>query len=143
MIECHEHDNMINQWLERLGYSPRLFSKRARSFVMTFHSKEEVAVSVRDSVNTDLDVRANLLIMDKFGQEMKVTSTYRILYTFSEQVLAFSYAVQNLLNKPIDVHIDFSKSESMLLGNTKSKEVNKVVPEFKTEFIMHTMAQAN
>jgi len=110
---------------------------------MTFHSKEEVAVSVRDSVNTDLDVRANLLIMDKFGQEMKVTSTYRILYTFSEQVLAFSYAVQNLLNKPIDVHIDFSKSESMLLGNTKSKEVNKVVPEFKTEFIMHTMAQAN
>jgi hypothetical protein len=39
--------------------------------------------------------------------------------------------------------MDFSKSEAMLLGNSKSKEVNKEVPGGKTEFIMHTMAQAN
>jgi hypothetical protein len=35
--------------------------------MLTFHSKDELSVSVRDAVETDIDVRANLLIMEKFG----------------------------------------------------------------------------
>ena len=61
--------------------------------MLTFHSVVDLSVSVRDAVQTDLDMRTNLLVMDKFGQELEVTPNYRILYTFSEQILAYSYAV--------------------------------------------------
>ena len=39
--------------------------------MMTFHSNIELAIKVHDAVNTDLDLRSNLLIMDKFGQILK------------------------------------------------------------------------
>jgi hypothetical protein len=67
--------------------------------------------------------------MEKFGQVLKRTKTYEILYTFSEQILAFSYAVRNLLSKPIEVNIDFSKSKYMLLGSSYKEEVNKIVAD--------------
>jgi hypothetical protein len=96
--------------------------------MMTFHSSHELSVSVRDAVNTDLDTRANLLIMQQFGQELKANDLYRILYTYSEQILAFSYAVENLSDKPIEADINFSNSDGMLMGNSKSKEVRKIIP---------------
>ena len=52
--------------------------------MLTFHSTVDLSVSVRDAVQTDLDMRTNLLVTDKFGQELEVTPNYRILYTFSE-----------------------------------------------------------
>lgn len=52
--------------------------------MLTFHSNMDLSVSVRDAIQTDLDTRTNLLIIDKFGQELESTPTYRILYTFSE-----------------------------------------------------------
>lgn len=39
---------------------------------------------MRDAVQTDLDARTNLLIIEKFGQELENKKGYKILYTFSE-----------------------------------------------------------
>jgi calpain-15 len=55
------------QWLENLGYDKDLYSIRSRCFVLTLHSSSEVAVTVRDAVQTDLDTRTNLLIIEKYG----------------------------------------------------------------------------
>ena len=81
------------KWLDALGYDQDLYSIKSRCFMLTFHSTVDLSVSVRDAIQTDLDTRANLLIIDRFGQELEAKQAYRILYTFSEQILAYSYAV--------------------------------------------------
>ena len=75
---------MIWQWLENLGYDRDLFSIRSRCFILTCHSAIEVSVTVRDAVQTDLDARTNLLVIDKFGQELENKKGYKLYYTFSE-----------------------------------------------------------
>lgn len=85
-------------------------------------------------------MRTNLLILDKFGQDLESEHNYRILYTFSEQVLAYSYAVQNMTNKPLDISLDFSKSENMLFSSRDSKIKKMVLPN-QVEFMMHTMSK--
>ena len=72
------------QWLDALGYDQDLYSIKSRCFMLTFHSTVDLSVSVRDAIQTDLDTRANLLIIDRFGQELEAKQAYRILYTFSE-----------------------------------------------------------
>ena len=86
-------EDQIWQWLENLGYDRDLYSIRSRCFILTLHSTIEVAVTVRDAVQTDLDNRTNLLIIDKFGQELENKKGYKLLYTFSEQIHAYSYSV--------------------------------------------------
>lgn len=61
------------------------------------------------------------MIVDRFGQELEVTPTYRILYTFSEQILAYSYAVQNLTSMPLEFTLDFSSSVNMLYSSKTYK----------------------
>lgn len=38
---------------------------------MSVHSEHPVVVDVRDAVQTDLDQRTTLLVMEKFGHEVK------------------------------------------------------------------------
>ena len=60
---------IIFKWLEALGYDQDLYPVRSRLFVLSLHSDNQVNVDVRDAVQTDLDLRTNLLVIDKFGQE--------------------------------------------------------------------------
>jgi len=123
-----------------LGYDKDLYSLRSRCFMMTFHSASELTTTVRDAIQTDLDMRTNLLILDKFGQDLESDSKYRIIYTFSEQVIAYSYAVQNLASKPLEIKLDFGKSENMLFSS-KERHITKMVLPGQVEFMMHTMAK--
>jgi hypothetical protein len=72
------------QMMENLGYDQELYPVRSRCFMMTFHSSNELTTTVRDAIQTDLDTRTNLLILDKFGQDLESDNKYRIMYTFSE-----------------------------------------------------------
>lgn len=44
-----------------------------------------------------------MIVIDRFGQELEAKKTYKVLYTFSEQVHAYSYAIQNLLPKAVEI----------------------------------------
>jgi hypothetical protein len=112
-----DKESTMWQWMYALGYNSKLQSIRSRNFMMTFHSSVDLVVKVHSVGNADLDMKANLLVMDKFGQVFKKTKIYELLYTFSEQVLAFSYAVRNLSSKPIDAEINFKNSKHMLYGS--------------------------
>ena len=103
-------EEQVWQWLENLGYDRDLYSVRSRCFVLTLHSSSEVAVTVRDAVQTDLDTRTNLLIIEKYGQELENKKGYKLLYTYSEQIHAYSYAVQNMVGRTVDIHLDCSAS---------------------------------
>jgi len=66
--QIHEfRDDTVRQWLENLGYDQDLYSIRSRCFILTLHAEQELSVTVRDAVQTDLDTRTNLLIIEKFG----------------------------------------------------------------------------
>ena len=82
------------KWLEDLGYDRYLFPTRSRLFVLTIHSEKYVPLIVQDAMLTDLDARTNLLVIEKFGQTMKRSKTgYNLLYTFSDKIFGYSYAV--------------------------------------------------
>jgi len=98
--EIEEHDfneEFIFEWFENLGYDRDLYPIRSRCFVLSLHSSNELDLQVRDAIQTDLDARTNLLIAEKFGQFLEQKPAYDILYTFSEQILAYSYFVTNKL----------------------------------------------
>ena len=61
-------EKVIYKWLENLGYDTDLNPVRSRLFVLSIHSiGKPIQVDVRDAVATDLDVRTNLLVIEKFG----------------------------------------------------------------------------
>ena len=64
-------ETIMFQWLENLGYDRDLYSVRSRTFVLSVHSEKDVEVNVRDAVQTDIDQRTTLLVIEKFGQEIK------------------------------------------------------------------------
>lgn len=92
-----------------------------------------------DAINTDIDARTNLLIAEKFGQFLEQKPAYDILYTFSEQIVAYTYFVTNKLNYPIEISLDFSKSQNMLYSSRDPKMVKRIQAQC-TEFMMHTRA---
>ena len=68
---------------------------------------------------------------------------YNIIYTFSEQILAYSYfATNNLQSYPIELTLDFSKSHNMMHSSRDAKITKRIEPQ-RTEFIMHTRAMPN
>lgn len=65
-----EGEAAIWTWLELLGYDRDLYSVRSRIFTMNFHSRileiggGSLEVRVRDAVGTDIDNRANEMILE-------------------------------------------------------------------------------
>jgi len=62
------------------------------------------------------------------------------LYTFSEQILGYAYAVQSLMGRQVDIKLDFTKSQNMLFSS-KENATTKTIEPNQTEFMMHTMAR--
>ena len=95
-------------WLYNLGFDNQLFPVRSRLFTLTIHSSELLECKVKDAVQTDLDQRASLLVVEKFGQEIKKSEKgYRVLYTVSDKIFGYTYAIQNITNhKTIRVKLD-------------------------------------
>lgn len=103
-------EKTIFGWLENLGYDQDLYSTRSRCFVLTMHSESELAVTVRDAVQTDLDNRCNIAILTTYGQELDKTPNLKALYTFSEQINAYSYGILNVGSEAITAQMDCSAS---------------------------------
>ena len=104
-------------WLQNLGYDIEINQLRSRAFNLTVHSEEPLRMSMRDALLTDLDFHTTQLIVEQYGQVQKEHQFYKVLYAFSEQVLAYSYAVQNLTNIALEITLDLSKSVSMVTSS--------------------------
>ena len=126
-------------WLELLGYDEELYSVRSRCFVLTFHSESEIAVTVRDAVQTDLDNRANILLIEKYGTELENRTGVRCFYHFSKATHCYSYGLYNEQAQAIEVTLDCSASENMLFS-AKIPLVKKRIEAGQLEFMMHSMA---
>lgn len=131
-------EETISGWLENLGYDQDLYSVRSRCFVLTLHSETELAVTVRDAVQTDLDNRCNIAILATYGQESDKSQHYKSLYTFSEQIHAYSYGVLNTGPNTIIAQIDCSSSTNMLFS-PRTNVIKKRVEPGELEFFLHAM----
>jgi len=56
------------------------------SFYLIAFSELEVNVTVRDAIQTDLDSRANILLIQKFGVNMEVKKGIRAFYVFHKYI---------------------------------------------------------
>ena len=102
------------------------------------HSEVELAVTVRDAVQTDLDNRCNIAILATYGQELDKTNNFKALYTFSEQIHAYSYGVLNTGANPIIAQIDCSASTHMIFS-PRANIIKKRVDPGELEFFLHAM----
>jgi len=129
----------IWKWFELLGYDRDLYSVRSRCFILTIHSENEVNVTVRDAIQTDLDTRANILLIQKFGVNMEVKKGIRAFYVFHKDAHAYSYGVINDQTIPIECTFDCSSSMNMLFS-TKTPIIKKRVEPGALEFMLHAEA---
>ena len=77
-------EETVWKWIISLGYDRDLTPVRSKTFMLSFHSDVELAVSVKDSVPTDLDNKTNALIIERFGQEAENKKGVKVLFSFSQ-----------------------------------------------------------
>jgi len=124
-------------WLEKLGYDKELHPVTTRTFVLSFHSDIELAINVKDAVQTNLDSRTNGMIIEKFGQEIEKKKGVKAFYALSQyylvnpyrQVHAYSYGVLNEHDNPIEATLDCSGSKNMVFSSASTivKKVTRKV----------------
>ena len=105
---------------------------------------------MKDALLTDLDFTTNQLIIQEYGQVHKEHQFYKVLYAFSEQILSYSYAVENLTSVPLELTLDLSASEQMISSIASynrnnngqvSDQVTKIVMPGQTSFMCHQMVK--
>ena len=64
---------------------------------------------------------------------------FKLLYSFTDKIYGFSYAIQNTKNRKIRVKLCCQNSENMLFS-TSTQYLEKTIEPFETEFMMHTIA---
>lgn len=132
-------EDTVWSWLESLGYDRELYSVRSRCFILTFHSVTEISVTVRDAIQTDLDNRTNILLIERQGTELDSKTGVRCFYYLSKKTHNYSYGVYNEQSQAIEVTLDCAGSENMVFS-TKGSYVRKRIEPGQLEFMLHAMA---
>lgn len=105
--------------------------------MLTFHSDNPLAVAVRDALNTDLNVKANKLILKSQGEEKKSTVNPEVTaIEYISKTNVVSVGVQNKTTQAQKVTLDFSKAKNLLFS-TKTAKVDKIIPPGQYDFFMH------
>lgn len=109
---------------------------------MTIHSTREVSTTVRDAVQTDLDNKANSLIIQAKGTDMETSQQnqgVKAKYYLSKGVHCYSYGVINQQNTPVEVTLNCSGSKDMAFS-TKTPIIKKRIEPGQKEFMLHAEA---
>lgn len=78
--------------------------------------------------------------MEKFGEELESKpGSYKLLNKFSEQSYTFTYGIENISNRTIEVTLDCNSSRNMVFSEASGK-VTKVVEPGQLVFFMHAEA---
>ncbi len=80
------------------------------------------------------------MILERFGEELEnKPNVYRVINKFSEQSYTFTYGIENVGTRAIEVTLDCNSSRNMVFSETPGK-VTKVVEPGQLEFFMHAEA---
>ena len=82
----------------------------------------------------------NKIILERFAEELESKpNVYRLIHKFNEQSYTFSYGVENLSHKTIEITLDCNSSRNMVFSETSGK-ITKVVDPGQIVFLMHAEA---
>ena len=61
----------IKKWLYNLGYTDKLFSFKEKSFIITFHSDNEIKIKLNDVIANNIHTKIEKLILKYNGEIIK------------------------------------------------------------------------
>ena len=134
-------ENAVWRWFEKWGYDKDLYSTESRCFMLTIHSGQPISIQIEEAnPKKDYDNLVHKMILERFGEELESRpSVYRVLNKFSEQSYTFTYGIENIGQRAIEVTLDCTSSRNMVFSETSGK-VTKVVEPGQFEFFMHAEA---
>lgn len=134
-------ESAVWRWFEKWGYDKDLFPVESRCFMLTIHSIKSIAIQIEEaSSKKDYDDLVNKMIVERFGEELESKEgAYRLLHKFYEASYTFSYAVENLGNRTLEVTLDCTSSRNMVYSEPSGK-ITKLVEPGAIEFFMHAEA---
>jgi hypothetical protein len=134
-------ESAIWRWFEKWGYDKDLYPSESRCFMLTMHSINSVAIQIEEaSIKKDYDELVNKMIIERFGEELESKpNAYRLLHKFYESSYTFSYAIENIGSRAIEITLDCNTSRNMIFSEPSGK-VTKVVEPGNIEFFMHAEA---
>jgi hypothetical protein len=78
--------------------------------------------------------------VERFGEEIERSNgVFRVLQKFNEQSYTFSYGIENLGGRAIEVTLDCNSSRNMVFSEPTGK-ISKVVEPGQIVFFMHAEA---
>lgn len=109
--------------------------------MLTIHSMSPIAVQIEEATSKkDYDSIVNRLIVEKYGEELEGKhGVYRLVHKFSESSYTFTYAIENLSSKPLEITLDCNNSSNMVFSENKGK-ITKIIDPGCYEFMMHAEA---
>lgn len=75
-----------------------------RIFVLSFHSKKDMEILVKDAIGTDFDNRSHVAAIRKFGEEIK--TKYKEIKFYRLKLLPknpVTYFIENISTSPIEI----------------------------------------
>lgn len=134
-------EQAVWRWFEKWGYDKDLYPFESRSFMLTIHSLKPIAIQIEEaSPKKDYDALVNRIILERFGEELESKpNVYRLLNKFSEQSYTFSYGIENISHKAIEITLDCNSSRNMVFSENSGK-ATRIIEPGQIEFIMHAEA---
>lgn len=131
----------IWRWFEKWGYDKDLHPCESRCFMLTIHSLKPIFIQIEEATpKKDYDALVNKIILERFGEEIEQKpGVYRLINKFSEQSYTFSYGIENLGTRAIEVTLDCNSSRNMVFSEESGK-ATKIIEPGQIEFIMHAEA---
>ena len=113
-----------------------MFSLKERSFIINFHSDNEITVKACDALNTDLPIKIEKLLLKYNGEIIKKKKNVSVVRYQSKTSNFFSFGVLNEDNLPLRIILSFKESENLIFSGNRS-HIEKIVQPRKYEFFLH------
>ena len=110
--------------------------------MLTIHSTKRIAIAIEEATpRNDFDDLVNKMILEKYGEELETKAGfYRLVSKFSEQSYTFSYGIENIGSKALEITLDCNSSRNMIFTEPTGK-ITKLIEAGLFEFMMHAEAQ--
>ena len=128
-------EKQIKKWLYNLGYTDKLFSFKEKSFIITFHSDNEIKIKINDALSNNLNTKIEKIILKNNGEIIKKKNNIIVLRYQSKDSNIFSYGILNNDIIPLRIILSFKEYNHIIFnGNNR---VEKIVQPRKYEFYLH------
>ena len=126
----------IKKWLKNLGYNDKLISIKDKSFIITFHSDNEIKLRAIEALDTGLPTKIEKIILKNRGEIIKKNNNISVFKYHSKSSNYISYGILNNDMIPLRIVLIFKESENIVFSGNIN-HIEKIVQPEKYEFFLH------